>query len=129
MVDTDSFDFARLVPGQTGEMTRADGITVAGASSGGNPWCLKVTASPLASGSNLIPSENLSWYGTSEGSGEWYGSRENTFADENHTAYVSSAKEADESTRVASKFKFKLHVPENTKAGTYTTIVMFTMTE
>lgn len=130
MVNSDSFDFARLSPGQTGEMTRAEGISVAGASSGGTPWYLKVTSTkPLSSGSDSIPNENFTWYGTSEGKGEWYGRAEKTFLDPNNTAYISSIEEAEQSNKVTNNFKFKLHVPEDTKAGSYTTTVMFTMTE
>jgi hypothetical protein len=130
MVNTDSFDFARLAPGQTGEMNRSEGVTVTGASSGGNPWYLKVsTIKPLTSGSNFIPNENFTWYGTSEGTGAWYGTGEKSFADPSNTAYVSSGEEADQISKVANKFKFRLHAPEDTKPGAYTTTVMFTMTE
>jgi hypothetical protein len=130
IVNSDSFDFARLAPGQTGEMDRSDGITVTGASSGGNPWYLKVaTVKPLTSGTNYIPNENFTWYGTSEGTGAWYGSGEKTFADTANTAYVSSVSESEQINKVVNKFKFRLHAPEDTKPGNYTTTVMFTMTE
>jgi hypothetical protein len=129
MVDTDSFDFVRLAAGQTGSMSRADGVTVASTSGSGNPWFLVVSANPLISGTNTIPNENFSWTGTSEGQGEWRGLQEKTFADPNRTAYVSSADEADSASKVVNKFKFKLRVPEDTKPGVYTTTVMFTMTE
>lgn len=130
IVDTDSFDFARLAPKQTGEMTRAEGIAVTGISSAGNPWCLQVaTEKPLTSGSNTIPNENFTWYGSSEGTGSWYGTGEKSLADAAGTAYVSSVKEANEAGKVVNRFKFRLHVPEDTKAGNYTTTVMFTMTE
>jgi len=130
MVSTDSFDFARLMPGQTGESSRKEGILVAGTSTSGNPWYLKVTASnPLTSGSDIIPNDNFTWYGTSEGQGNWFGGKEKNFSDQNNTAYVSSADEVDLGKMVANKFKFKLHVPEDTKPGVYTTTVMFTMTE
>lgn len=128
-VNSDSFDFARLAAKQTGEMTRADGITVAGTSSSGNPWYLKVAAAkPLTAGGNSIPNENFTWYGSSEGTGAWNGAQEKTFAD-NNAAYVSTAAEASNASKIANKFKFRLHVPEDTKPGNYTTIVMFTMTE
>lgn len=130
MVNTDSFDFANLKPGQTGEMTRAEGVMVTGTSSSGNPWYLKVAAvRPLSSGENFIPNENFTWYGTSEGQGNWYGAAEKNFSESNQTAYICSADEAEEVKKVVNKFKFKLHVPEETKSGLYTTTVMFTMTE
>jgi hypothetical protein len=129
MVNTDSFDFVRLVPGQTGNMSRADGVMVTGTSGSGNPWFLVVSANPLISGTNTIPNENFSWSGTSEGQGEWRGSQEKTFADSNRTAYISTADEADSASKVINKFKFRLRVPEDTKPGVYTTTVMFTMTE
>jgi len=130
MVNSDSFDFARMAPGQTAEMTRSEGIAVTGASTSGNPWYLKVTAEkPLASGISYIPNENFSWYGTSEGSGTWYGAKERNFADPQEIAYISSADEADTSGKAINNFKFKLHAPEDTKPGYYTTTVMFTMTE
>ncbi len=130
MVNTDSFDFARLAPGQTGEMNRSEGVAVTGTSSGGNPWYLKVSAvKPLTSGSNSIPNENFTWYGTSEGTGSWHGTGEKSFADPDNTAYVSSAEEADQISKVVNRFKFRLHTPEDTKPGNYTTTVMFTMTE
>ena len=129
-VNTDSFDFARLMPGQIGEMTRTEGITVAGSSTGGNPWCLKVSATnPLSSGSDIIPNENFTWYGTSEGMGEWSGSAEKSLADPYNSAYISTIDESESAARVANRFKFKLFVPEDTKPGSYTTTVMFTMTE
>ncbi len=128
-VNSDSFDFARLAAKQTGEMTRADGITVTGTSSSGNPWYLKVAAvKPLTSGSDLIPNENFTWYGSSEGTGTWNGAQEKNLAD-NSAAYVSTATESANASRIANKFKFRLHVPEEVKPGNYTTIVMFTMTE
>jgi len=129
-VNTDSFDFARMAPGQKGEMNRSEGVAVAASSGSGNPWYLKVsTTRPLTSGSNTIPNENFTWYGSSEGSGEWRGLNEKNMADQSAAAYVSSVDEADRSTRVTNKFKFRLHVPEDTKPGYYTTTVMFTMTE
>jgi len=130
MVNTDSFDFARLIPGQSGEMSRAEGVEVAGASSDGNPWYLKVSAEkPLTSGSNTIPNENLTWYGSSEGQGQWNGAEENNLSDPNAAAYISTAEEADQVKKIVNKFKFMLRVPEDTKAGEYSTTVMFTMTE
>lgn len=129
VVNSDSFDFARLAPKQTGEMTRTDGIAVTGVSSSGNPWYLKVSAEkPLTSGSNTIPNENFTWYGTSEGTGAWHGTAEKSLADPG-AAYVSSAEEANKANKVVNKFKFRLHVPEDTKPGDYRTTVMFTMTE
>jgi len=130
MVNTDSFDFTRLTPGQSGEMSRAEGVEVAGASSDGNPWYLKVSAEkPLTSGINTIPNENLTWYGSSEGQGQWNGAEENNLADPNTAAYISSAEESDQVKKIVNKFKFMLHVPEDTKAGEYSTTVIFTMTE
>ena len=130
IVNSDSFDFARLMPGQTGEIARAEGIVVTGASSGGNPWYLKVSAvKPLSSGSDFISNENFSWYSSTEGKGESFGSAEKSFSDPSSTAYISSLDEANSSEKVVNKFKFKLFVPEETKAGYYTTTVMFTMTE
>jgi hypothetical protein len=130
MVNTDSFDFTRMSPGQSGEMSRAEGVEVAGASSDGNPWYLKVSAEkPLTSGSNTIPNENLTWYGSSEGQGQWNGAEENNLADPNAAAYISTAEEADQVKKIVNKFKFMLRVPEDTKAGEYSTTVMFTMTE
>lgn len=130
MVDTDSFDFARLVPGDTGEMSRAEGISVAGASSNGNPWCLKVsTTRPLSSGADFIANDNFSWYGSSEGKGKWYGSNEKSLADPYDTAYISLPEEAELAEKVTNRFKFRLFVPKDTKPGTYTTTIMFTMTE
>ena len=129
-VNTDSFDFANLAPGQTGEMTRADGVTVTGTSSSGNPWYMKVsTVKPLTSGNNTIPNENFTWYGSSEGKGQWNGATEKRLADSNTAAYISSIDEADQIIKVVNKFKFALRVPEDTKPGEYTTVVMFTMTE
>jgi hypothetical protein len=129
IVNSDSFDFARLAPKQTGEMTRSDGIAVTGVSSSGNPWYLKVSAEkPLTSGSNTIPNENFTWYGTSEGTGAWHGTAEKSLADPG-AAYASSAEEANKANKVVNKFKFRLHVPEDTKPGDYRTTVMFTMTE
>ena len=130
MVNTDSFDFTRLTPGQSGEMSRAEGVEVAGASSDGNPWYLKVSAEkPLTSGSNTIPNENFTWYGSSEGQGQWNGAEENNLANPNVAAYISTAEEADQVKKIVNKFKFMLRVPEDTKAGEYSTTVMFTMTE
>jgi len=130
IVNSDSFDFSRLMPGQTGEIARAEGIVVAGASSGGNPWYLKVSAvKPLSSGSDFISNENFSWYSSTEGKGESFGSAEKSFSDPSNTAYISSLDEANSSEKVVNKFKFKLFVPEETKPGYYTTTVMFTMTE
>lgn len=130
MVNTDSFDFARLAPGQTGVMDNAEGVTVTGSSGSGNPWYIKVSAArPLSSGSDYIPNENFGWYGSTEGAGTWYGATEKSVSDPNNTAYISSPQEADTAARVANKFIFKLHVPEDTKPGAYTTTIMFTMTE
>ena len=130
MVNTDSFDFTRLAPGQSGEMSRAEGVEVAGASSDSAPWYLKVSAeNPLTSGSNTIPNENFTWYGSSEGQGQWNGAEENNLADPNTAAYISSAEESDQVKKIVNKFKFMLHVPEDTKAGEYSTTVIFTMTE
>ncbi len=130
MVNTDSFDFSRLMPGQVGEMSRGEGVTVVSSSTNGNPWFLKVSAKgPLASGENTIPNENFAWTSSSEGKGESYGSADTSFAGEKSTAYVSTAGEANSGENVANRFKFKLKVPEDTKAGVYTTTVMFTMTE
>jgi hypothetical protein len=130
MVNTDSFDFASIMPGQTGEMSKTDGVAVTGSSSNGNLWFLKVSAEkPLTSGNSIIANENFSWYGTSEGTGAWKGIGDKSFAENDGAAYISSVKEADEAAPVTSKFKFKLFVPEETKAGEYTTLVMFTMTE
>jgi len=130
IVNTDSFDFARLAAGQTGEMNRAEGVEVAGSSSGGNPWYLKVsTTKPLTSGSNFIPNENFTWRGSSEGEGIWNGTEEKSLADPNIAAYISTAEEANEVKKVLNRFKFLLHVPEDTKPGDYTTTVLFTMTE
>lgn len=130
MVNTDSFDFTRLTPGQSGEMSRTEGVEVAGASSNGDPWYLKVSAEkPLTSGSNTIPNENFTWYGSSEGQGQWSGAEEKNLADPNAAAYISTAEEADQVKKIVNKFKFMLHVPEDTKAGEYSTTVMFTMTE
>lgn len=130
MVNTDSFDFARLAPGQTGLMDRSEGVTVAGASGSGNPWYIKVSAAkPLSSGSDFIPNENFGWYGSTEGTGNWYGATEKSVGDTNNTAYISSLEEADSAARVNNKFMFKLHVPEDTRPGAYTTTIMFTMTE
>jgi hypothetical protein len=129
-INTDSFDFVGLTPGQTGEMSRDDGVNVVGDSTNGNPWYLKVaTARPLSSGQNSIPNENFTWYGTSEGQGEWRGTSEKDFASSDNTAYISTAPEADEAAKVLNRFKFRLNVPEDTKPGEYTTVVMFTMTE
>jgi hypothetical protein len=129
IVNSDSFDFARLAPKQTGEMTRSEGIAVTGVSSSGNPWYLKVSAEkPLTSGSNTIPNDNFTWYGTSEGTGAWHGTAEKSLADTG-AAYVSSADEANQASVVANRFKFRLHVPEDTKPGDYRTTVLFTMTE
>ena len=130
MVNSDSFDFARLTPGETGEMSRAEGITASGASSNGNPWYLKVSAvKPLSSGSDYISNDNFTWYGSSEGKGTWYGSTEKSLADPYDTAYISLPEEAELADRITNRFKFKLYVPKDTKPGTYTTTVMFTMTE
>jgi hypothetical protein len=130
VVNTDSFDFARLAPGQTGEMNGTEGVAVTGTSSGGNPWYLMVsTVKPLTSGNNSIPNENFTWFGTSEGKGAWYGNAEKSFAAPTNTAYVSSVDEADQVSKVVNKFKFRLRAPEDTKPGSYTTTVMFTMTE
>jgi len=130
MVNTDSFDFYSLMPGQTGDMSRSEGITVAGTSSGGNPWYLKVsTSNPLSSGANYIPNESFTWHGSSEGQGTWYGAEERSISESNGTAYISSVDESDSASRIINKFKFRLHVPEDTKPGEYTTTVMFTMTE
>jgi hypothetical protein len=130
MVNTDSFDFDRLAPGQTGEMSRAEGMEVAGTSSGENPWYLKVSAEkPLTSGNNTIPNEDFTWHGTSEGTGDWSGTEEKSLADPNVAAYMSSAEESDQVKKVINRFNFLLHVPEDTKPGEYSTTVMFTMTE
>jgi hypothetical protein len=130
MVNSDSFDFARLMPGETGEMFRAEGINVSGASSNGNPWYLKVsTVKPLSSGSDYIPNDNFTWYGSSEGKGTWYGSNEKSLADPYDTAYISIPEEAELADRITNRFKFRLFVPNDTKPGNYTTTVMFTMTE
>jgi hypothetical protein len=130
VVNTDSFDFERLAAGQTGEMNRADGVAVTGSSTGGNPWSLKVsTKKPLTSGSNFIPNENFTWYGTSEGTGAWNGEGEKSLADTGNAAYMSTAEEADQASKVLNRFMFRLHVPEDTRPGEYTTTVMFTMTE
>ena len=128
-VNSDSFDFANLLPGQTGNMSRSDGIVVAGTSSSGNPWYLVVAAAkPLSSGSDFIPSDNFTWRSSSEGKGEWYGSRDRSLEQQN-TAYISNVDESSSAAVVANRFKFRLHVPEDTKPGSYTTTVMFTMTE
>ena len=130
MVNTDSFDFARLTPGQTGGMSRSEGMEVAGTSSGENPWYLKVSAEkPLTSGDNTIPNENFTWHGTSEGTGDWSGTQEKSLADPNVAAYMSSAEELDQVKKVINRFDFMLHVPEDTKPGEYSTTVKFTMTE
>jgi hypothetical protein len=44
-------------------------------------------------------------------------------------AYISTAEEADQVKKIVNRFKFMLHVPEDTKPGEYSTTVMFTMTE
>jgi len=130
MVNTDSFDFTRLSPGQSGEMSRAEGVEVAGTSSDGNPWYIKVSAEkPLTSGSNTIPNENFTWYGSTEGQGQWNGAEAKNLVDPNVAAYISTAEEADQVKKIINRFKFMLHVPEDTKAGEYSTTVMFTMTE
>jgi len=130
MVNTDSFDFTRLSPGQSGEMSRAEGVEVAGTSSDSDPWYLKVSAEkPLTSGNNTIPNENFTWYGSSEGQGQWNGAQENKLSDQDAAAYISTAEEADQVKKIINRFKFMLHVPEDTKAGEYSTTVMFTMTE
>jgi len=130
IVNSDSFDFASLMPGQTGEMSRTEGITVTGSSAGGDPWYLKVAVvSALSSGSDFIPNENFTWNGTSEGKGSWYGSVDRSFAGGSNTAYISSRDESASGAKVASKFNFRLTVPEDTKPGSYTTTVMFTLTE
>ena len=130
VVNTDSFDFERLAAGQTGEMNRSDGVAVTGSSTGGNPWYLKVSAAkPLTSGSNFIPNENFTWYGSSEGTGAWNGEEEKSLADAGNAAYISTPQEADQADKVLNRFNFRLHVPEDTRPGEYTTTVMFTMTE
>lgn len=130
MVNSDSFDFANLNPGQTGEISKKDGLTVVTASTNGNPCYLKVSCSrPLSSGTDYIPNDNFTWYGTSEGKGEFFGTTDKSFADTTATAYVSTPSESGDGTKISSKFKFRLHVPEDTKPGSYTTTVMFTMTE
>jgi hypothetical protein len=129
-IDTDSFDFSSLTPGQSGDMNRAEGIMVAGESTSGTPWVLKVTAAkPLSSGQYKIANEYFSWAGTSKGRGEWMGNEERTLADANSTAYISTGEEADTASKVANNFKFHLTVPEDTRPGNYTSLVMFTMTE
>jgi hypothetical protein len=130
MVSTDSFDFARLMPGQVGEMSRGEGVVVASTSTGDDPWYIKVsTRGPLSSGDNEISNDNFTWYGTSEGNGSFYAAKEKSFSDPNGTAYLSSYDEISQSSKVQNKFKFRLKVPEDTKSGNYTTVVMFTMTE
>jgi len=130
LVDTDSVDFARLMPGQKGEITRTGGVVVAGTSTNSNPWYLKVAAvNPLSSGNDFIPNENFTWYGTSEDSGSWLGAKEKNFSETNNTAYISSFEESETAKRIINKFKFGLRVPQDTKPGVYTTTVMFTMTE
>jgi hypothetical protein len=129
-INTDSFDFVGLTPGKSGEMSNSDGVRVVADSTNGNPWYLKVaTTRPLTSGTNMIPNDDFSWYGTSEGKGEWKGSAEKDFASSDNTAYISTPTEADEAAKVVNKFKFRLNVPEDTKPGEYTTVVMFSMTE
>jgi spore coat protein U-like protein len=116
LVDTDSFDFAKLAPGETGEMTRKDGILVTCASTNGEPWNLNVSSTgPLSSGSDQIPNDSFIYNGR-------------TIASEG-AAYTSSVAEANEGSKVINNFKFSLNVPENTRPGNYTTTVMFTMTE
>jgi hypothetical protein len=130
MVSTDSFDFARLMPGQLGEMSRGEGVVVASTSTGDDPWYIKVSSKgPLSSGDNEISDDNFSWFGTTEGTGSFYAAKEKNFSDPNGTAYMSSYDEITQAAKVLNKFKFRLKVPEDTKAGNYTTTVMFTMTE
>lgn len=129
MVDTNSFDFARMTPGQTGEMARTGGIQVQSSSTNGDPWYIQVSAKPLSSGSDQISNDYFTWASTTEGKGVYYGAVEKSFSSGQSVAYVSSDDESGSAAKVVNRFKFKLHVPEDAKPGNYTTIVMFTMTE
>jgi len=122
-------DFPDASPGKTADSDYS--VTVVSRSSGGERWYVQVSNDkPLTSGNNMISNKNLTWGGTTSGSGKWYGNDYKPFETYPNVAYRSSEDEGNNTPQgTRNDFKFRLFVPENQAPGEYTCSVMFTMTE
>ena len=147
-IDTTNVDFGSVKPGVWKEAT-AIGLSYANElvckSNTGSTWYLRIKASgPLSFGSNLIPLNNMKWMSI------YAGSKNSPYADYssslNHpptggyvdfttideTVYTSGAFDSSNlPLGTGVQFKYGIFIPDNISqaAGTYTTIVTYTMTE
>ncbi len=130
-VDQGFVDFERMKPGEVKWNIPYTALTTTSKTNRNNPWYLKInTIGDLTSGDSNIPSQNLSWYGWTQGLGTWYGRKENPLTTTPILVYSSAPSEySNFPGGTQNTFKFKLRVPENTKPGIYSTTIKFTMTE
>jgi len=133
-LDRSDIDFRILKPGQTLDNIPESALRVTTRTNTGNPWELKVNAlSPLRNGPDLIPNENFSWHGWSEGKGKWLGTGNDKVSLSPTVAYLCDSTEvrniSDAEDGTHNFFQFGLSVPKSAKPGLYRTIVRFTVTE
>lgn len=125
-VNPTSLDFAATMPGVT---TGEKGLHLSCSTNNNTPWSVNMKViSELTSGAFTIPNESFKWNGHSEGSGTFYTGSGHVSA-EAFTFYDAGMGEYVTSAPVELFLNFYVEVPPNQVAGSYTTILVFTMTE
>ena len=130
-IDQGFIDFEKMKPGDVKWNLPYSALTTTCQTNRDNPWYLKISnEGALSSGMNTISNSNFYWYGWTEGSGIWYGLKENILNTTPTIVYSASAGEySNYPAGTKNAFKFKLKVPADAKPGVYKTAIKFTMTE
>ncbi len=125
-INPSSLDFPATLPGvTTGEKT----LHLSCSTNNNTPWSLNMKViSELTSGVYTIPNEAFKWNGSSGGSGTFY-SGAGYIGTEPFTFYEAGPDEFVTSAPVEAFLNFYVDVPQNQVAGSYTTTLVFTMTE
>ena len=132
-IDKQPLAFGFMQLGEEKELNQYGGYhqEIVCSSTDGNTWYLKINLlKPLSSGQDAIPLENFKWqlvYSSGKGRiANLYEYKEfSLFPD---LVYISASDEnAGES--ISLQFKYLLEIPEVQTAGSYNTVIRFTLTE
>jgi len=125
-INPSSLDFPTTLPGiTTGEKT----LHLSCSTNNNTPWSLNMKViSELTSGAYTIPNEAFKWSGSSNGNGTFYAGP-GYVSTEAFTFYDASLDEYVTSAPLELFLNFYVEVPQNQVAGSYTTTLVFTMTE
>lgn len=115
--------------GDPGTTTPPKDLYVTCVTNNNNPWSVSIiVTSELTSGSYTIPNENFNWWGWATGNGRWNAGTGN-LSTAPFTFYEASPSEYITNPNIEIHLTFNIDIPQGQKAGTYSTVLVLTMTE